>query len=106
MTGRSGRGRWERVLAARRQADDAVGRPAGSPAGLGGPPGRRTQPLPAPGPRLAALHPSERSEVVLSLGEAADRLGLSRAELEAMIDALKVEALPTGFTRNDSDTRD
>jgi excisionase family DNA binding protein len=45
------------------------------------------------------LHPSERSERVLSLGEAAARLGISRRELGAMIAAGKVEALPTGFTR-------
>jgi excisionase family DNA binding protein len=37
--------------------------------------------------------------LVLSLGEAAARLGVSRAELEAMIDAGKIVALPTGFTR-------
>jgi hypothetical protein len=37
-------------------------------------------------------------ERVLSLGEAAARLGLSRDELEAMIGAGKVEALPCGFT--------
>jgi excisionase family DNA binding protein len=36
---------------------------------------------------------------VLSLGEAATRLGVSRTTLEAMIDTGKVEALPTGFTR-------
>jgi hypothetical protein len=36
---------------------------------------------------------------VLTLGEAATRLGMSRAALEAMIDAGKVEALPTGFAR-------
>lgn len=42
---------------------------------------------------------AERSELVLSLGEAASRLGVGRAELEAMIEAGKIEALPTGFTR-------
>jgi uncharacterized cupin superfamily protein len=36
---------------------------------------------------------------VLSLGDAAARLGLSRAELEAMIGAGTIEALPTRFTR-------
>jgi excisionase family DNA binding protein len=35
----------------------------------------------------------------LSLAEAAARLGVSRAEFEAMIAAGKIEALPTGFTR-------
>jgi excisionase family DNA binding protein len=36
---------------------------------------------------------------VVTLGEAAGRLGVSRSELEAMIAARKIEALPTGFTR-------
>jgi excisionase family DNA binding protein len=36
---------------------------------------------------------------VLSLGEAAARLGVNRATLELMIAAGKIEALPTGFTR-------
>jgi excisionase family DNA binding protein len=36
---------------------------------------------------------------VLTLGEAAVRLGVSRAQIEAMIAARKIEALPTGFTR-------
>jgi excisionase family DNA binding protein len=42
--------------------------------------------------------PSE-AVYVLSLGEAAARLGISRRELQAMIAAGKIEALPTGFTR-------
>jgi excisionase family DNA binding protein len=45
------------------------------------------------------LHPSERSELVLALGEAATRLGVSRARLEAMIAASELETLPTGLTR-------
>jgi excisionase family DNA binding protein len=36
---------------------------------------------------------------VLSLGEAAARLQVSRAQLEAMIDAGKIKVLPTGYTR-------
>jgi excisionase family DNA binding protein len=36
---------------------------------------------------------------VLTLGEAAARLGVSRPQLEAMIAAGKIEVLPTGFTR-------
>jgi excisionase family DNA binding protein len=36
---------------------------------------------------------------VLSLGEAAAQLGVTRSELEAMIAAGKIEALPTGYTR-------
>jgi excisionase family DNA binding protein len=45
-----------------------------------------------------APRPSE-SVGVLTLGEAAARLGISRSHLEALIDAGKIEALPTGFTR-------
>jgi excisionase family DNA binding protein len=36
---------------------------------------------------------------VLTLGEACVRLGVTRAQLEAMIAAGKIEALPTGYTR-------
>jgi hypothetical protein len=41
----------------------------------------------------------ERSELVLSLGEAAARLGVSHCELQAMIDVGKIEVFPTGFTQ-------
>jgi len=95
MTSRSGRGRWERVVAARTQARAALGRDplGGEPYG---PPKPRT-PLPAPrGPVWASHGPGV---AVLSLGEAAARLGVSRAELEAMIEAGKIEALTAGFTR-------
>jgi excisionase family DNA binding protein len=36
---------------------------------------------------------------VLTLGEAAARLGVSRPDLEKMIEVGKIEALPTGYTR-------
>jgi hypothetical protein len=36
---------------------------------------------------------------VLALGEAAARLGMSRAQLETLVDAGKVEALHVGFTK-------
>jgi len=36
---------------------------------------------------------------VLSIGEAVAQLGMSRTQLEAMIDRGAVEALPTGYTR-------
>jgi excisionase family DNA binding protein len=101
VTTRSGRGRWERVLAARRQADQALGRRPDTGDPFTGPPKRKIpqkSSLHAPKP-AAPLHPSERSEVVLMLGQAAARLGISRDELEAMIDAGKIEALPTGYTR-------
>ncbi len=95
MTGRSGRGRWQRVLEARQRARVALGRDpnGGEPYG---PPKAKT-PLPAPpGPVWASHGPGV---AVLSLGEAAAKLGVSRAELEAMIAAGKIEALTTGFTQ-------
>jgi excisionase family DNA binding protein len=100
MTSRGGRGPWERVLVARRQAQAALGRDPNSPDLYSASPPKAATPLPEPrGPVLVAIHASERSAKVLSLGEAATRLGVSRTALEAMIDAGKVEALPTGFTR-------
>lgn len=99
MTGRSGRGRWERVLAARRQAHEALGRDPNSPGLFAAPPKAKTAQPKAPTPMLPTRHPSERVEYVLSLGEAAARLGISRAQIEALIEAGKVEALPTGLTR-------
>jgi excisionase family DNA binding protein len=99
MTGRSGRGRWERALSARRQAQTALGRDPNSPDLYATPPKAMTALPKAPTPTFAPRHPSERVEYVLSLGEAAARLSLSRTTLEAMIDAGRVEAVPTGFTR-------
>jgi hypothetical protein len=87
------------VLSARRQAQVALGRDPNSPAVYAAPPKAKTALPKAPTPMLATRHPSERVEYVLALGEAAARLGMSRTQLEAMIDAGKVETLPTGFTR-------
>jgi len=70
VTSRSDRGRWERVLAARRQAQEAL---SGDWRGDGAatPPKARTA-LPEPtGPKWTGLAPYERSERVLSLGGAA-----------------------------------
>ena len=86
----------ERIDAARRQARIAQGRdPAGGDA-HGGPPKRRSPLLPTPGPTWVASGPSIG---VLAIGEAAARLGMSRAPLDAMIGAGTVQALPVGFTR-------
>jgi excisionase family DNA binding protein len=96
---RSGRGRGarERVDAARRQAALAIGRDPDQRDSFIEPP-RQSSPMPA---SSAAVNEPRRSEsvAVLSLGEAAARLGVARAHLEAMIDRGAVEALPTGFTR-------
>lgn len=99
MTSRSGRGGWERVVAARTQARAALGRDPGQLDLYDAPPKHKTQASPQPDRKSAVRYPWERSEYVLTLGEAAARLGVSRGELEAMIDAGKVKALPTGFTR-------
>ena len=80
---------------------------------LSGQGGRGARAVPAagpPAPQLAFhieedffklpenIWPSE-AVGVLTLGEAAVRLGVSRSQLEAMIAAGKIEALPTGFTQ-------
>ena len=91
------------MLAARRQAREALGRDP-----IGGDPygarlKRKTTPAsPQSLPIWSVERPHERPDQsvgVLSLGEAARRLGVSRSELEAMIDAGQLEALPSGFTR-------
>ncbi len=83
-------------MAARRQASAALGRDA-SGGDLFAAPTRPRSPLPPPpGPTWVPAGPGVG---VLSLGEAAMRLGMSRAQLERMIDAGTVQALPIGFTR-------
>lgn len=94
MTNRSDRGHWQRVLEARKQAREARGGDL-TDGDTHGPPKAKT-PLKAPELPRIGYGPGVR---VLSLGEAAQRLGVSRAELEKMIDAGKIEAPPTGYTR-------
>lgn len=50
---------------------------------------------------MPTVQPIDRSGSigVLTLGEAASRLGISRAELETMIAAGKIKVLPMGLTR-------
>lgn len=62
------------------------------------PPKRKTTVVPPAALLPSTPRPSE-SVAVLSLGEAAGRLGMTRTQVEAMIDAGKVEAFPTGFNR-------
>lgn len=97
MTSRSGKGSRDRVAAARRQARSALGRDD-TPGLFDGPAQARaaTPDVEPQAPR--EVRPSE-AVGVLTLSEAATRLGLSRSELGAMIAAGKVEALPTGFTQ-------
>ena len=99
MTTRSGRGRWERVIAARRQARAALGRDPETGDVYDAPPKRKTAPPEPPARTFVPSDPSE-SVTVLSLGEAAARLRMSRVPLKVLIDARKVEALPTDYTRD------
>jgi excisionase family DNA binding protein len=92
------RGRWERVFVARKQARVALDRDPGQAYLFEAPPKAPT-PLRTPEPAQSSPDPYAVVERVLSLGEAAAKLGVSRTELEAMIAAGKIEALATGFTR-------
>ena len=97
MTSRSGRGRWQRVIEARQQARAALGRgPVGGSEPYDAPPKPRTA---LPAVTKPALPDYGPGVLVLSLGEAAARVGVSRAQLEAMIEAGTIRALPTGYTR-------
>lgn len=96
----SGRGRIsrERVEAARRQAALALGRdpderdPFVEPTKSSMPPPLMTS--------VRSKSPVESRGIgVLSLGEAAARLGMTRSGIEALIERDVVQALPTGFTR-------
>jgi len=97
VAGRSARGRWERVKAARGQARAALGADD-APGLFDGKPIFKTA---TPYAELEAPRQERPSEAVgvLTLGEAAARLGVSRSQLEAMIAAGKIETLPTGYTR-------
>ena len=96
VTGRSSRGRWQKVLDARRQSREALGRDPNQGDLFEGPPKKKSAkyvPL-APPP----IEPRRDESIgVLTLTEAAGRLGVSRAELERMIGAGKVAALTNQF---------
>ena len=97
MTSRSGRGRWQHVLEARRQSREALGRDPGQGDLFDAPPKKKSAAyVPLASPQVES-RPSEAVGVLL-LGEACARLGLTRAELEALIEAGKVEALPMGYS--------
>jgi len=97
---RSGRGRSsrERAEAARRQAALALGRDPDQRDPFIEPP---KSGAPSTSKVAASLSPriASRGIGVLSIGEAAARLGMGRSELEALIDRRAVEALPTGLSR-------
>jgi excisionase family DNA binding protein len=98
VTTRSGRGSRERVEAARRRAALALGRDPDQRDSFVEPPNESSDPVPTTSTN-ARLPEAGRGIGVLSLGEAAARLGMSRSEVEGLIDRGAVEALQTGFTR-------
>jgi excisionase family DNA binding protein len=95
---RSGRGRWERVLEARRQARESLGRDPSQGSLFEAPPKAQT-PLRLPEPPPYAPDPYRVEVHALSLGEAAARLGLGRGQLEAMVEAGRIDSLDTGYSK-------
>jgi excisionase family DNA binding protein len=89
--------RWERVVRAREQARKELGAQAKPGLGEGPVPKKSLKRIlrdpPAAVPRL------DKSVAVLSLGEAAARLGLTRSEVERMIAAGKIKVVPTAYAR-------
>jgi len=96
-SGRS-RGNRERVEGARRQAALALGRDPDALESRGESAQATTSPAPRKPPSDAGTRRSEAIGV-LTLGEAATRLGMSPTELEAMVERGAVQALPTAYTR-------
>jgi excisionase family DNA binding protein len=94
VAGGSARGRLEEVRRAREQARLSLGRDPAQGDSLDSQASRHI-----PTSRPAPIESHSKPEYVLTLGEAAARLGVSRADLETMIAAGKIEALPTGYTR-------
>jgi hypothetical protein len=94
MGGRGRRRQWDRVVAARERAQAALGRVPTEAEPYSAPVRRKAAPPPSPAPQ-AASHGAGVG--VLTVGEAATRLGMSRAQLEAMIARSSVETLPIEF---------
>ena len=97
VRGKSARLQWERVEAARRQARSELGDGVRPGPAYGRSPRRSgTRPVE---PKPVPTRGSAGTVAVLTLGETAARLGLSRSELERMIAARKIETLTAGFAR-------
>ncbi len=85
------------VLALQREAAIALRRDADQRDPFIEPP-KTNSPLPTETPASSSSSSCESHGIgVLPIGEAALRLGMSRAQLETMIDRGAVEALPTGW---------
>jgi len=89
-------GNWERVESARRQARQALGRDPNSVDLYDGRPKRKASLPSPPDPKRIATDPST-TQYVLTLGEAAMRLNMSRRELDAVIARGQVKTLPIEF---------
>jgi excisionase family DNA binding protein len=98
MTGRSGRGGWGRVVEARQRARKALGQDPTKIHLFDSPPKKKLTAY-VPLSRQPAEPRRDESIGVLTLGEAAVRLGLSREDLDRMIGGGLIKALPTGYTR-------
>jgi hypothetical protein len=97
MTNRSSGSRCQKVLDARRHSREALGLDPRQGSLFDGPPsGKSTTygPLSAP-----SAEPRKRESIgVLIRGEGANRLGITRRELEAMIATGKIESLPADYS--------
>lgn len=93
LTGRSSRGRWQRVIEARKQSREGLGRDTGQGDLFDAPPKKKSTAYVPVAPPKVESRPSDVVGVV-TLGEAAATLGLSRSELERAIAAGTIEALP------------
>jgi len=107
MTSRTGRGRWERVLAARRQARAALGHdPVGRDlyAAL---PKPKTVPTPVQGTNVVGCttNPYEWSERILSVGESR-QLGLAFAETGGKSRGRRNRCVGDWLPTNDPASRD
>jgi excisionase family DNA binding protein len=98
VTSRSGRGRWERVLAARKTAREALGHEPPGGEIYGAPKARTRLPVGPPEPQPIEWKPGD-GVGVLTRGEAAERLGVSLSQLDLMIAAGTIQSLPTGYAR-------
>ena len=83
---------------ARRQAAIALGRDPDQRDPFIEPPKSGATPTPKI-PAISGEPVASRGIGVLSIGEAAARVGISRTQLESLIDRGAAQALPTGFTR-------
>ena len=91
----SSRGRWQRVLDARRASRESLGHDPSQGDLFDAPPKKKSG-IYVPSQPPSAEPRQDESIHVLTLGEAAARLGLSRGDLERMIAAGRVDTVRAG----------